>query len=622
MAEGDTPESEEMFRTDSPDVAGSDPADLLRRTSLNTVDPLGLQTPAPQASSFGLQSIFGALGGAGATTPAVAGIPNPLTTTNPVPPTPTNPSTPGANANPTSPTTIDYTVGGMKLVCASAPTVIVNGTCLNRKQDRAKLPQDVKRSLFYEATKKVLPKFQVLNATKLSDDKDALEEEVSLTQLILATRERHVQFDLQDVFVIVFPTDPLNSSLLSTDGSGVPKTVELYKQFTQVTLQQVAISCYWYNTWVSEVDQPWIRENMTLSYGQLSAHVSVELHNKILETYSRFDHSYRGGPLYFKILMDYLVSSFEHVATSLIKNVKNHKISKVVGEDVTKTVTMLRHACERLRSIDRLPLDISEIILKVYQTSSVPEFNEVFHHLELTQSIYAQDLGTLAAHRMLISDPTVTVQSQDKLLQSCGAWHSLAERKYTQLKYENAWCVPVGNKDPSAHVGDAGDKKTGRVITFKAYMLLKRCCWNCGSTEHELKACPETRNPPQIEANRKAFLEAKEKANGGGGNSSNGGSGGGGKFAPPARGESNKRTIDGKPMYYHFKDKKWRPVTTAALAEGESGTPAATPAPAPASQAPAARTVRISEPVEARLAQCTRQFGDMMSTLRDELGQH
>jgi hypothetical protein len=61
----------------------------------------------------------------------------------------------------------------------------------------------------------------------------------------------------------------------------------------------------------------------------------------------------------------------------------------------------------------------------------------------------------------------------------------------------------------------------------------------------------------RIKANRQQFLDTKIKLKGGGGRG-NGGekSGAKSKFRKPG----NKLTIDGKLMYYHFRDECWKPV--------------------------------------------------------------
>lgn len=581
---------------------------LGRRTSLS-VDPLQLRPP-PSLSGLGVQAGTGST----STRSAATGLGPSQQAAKPpsgIPPPPPPPTGAGGS------TTVSFQMDGMVVECLGKPDIQTKTTCLNKKEDRNTLDADVKRDLFAEATKKVFPKFHFVSAAKLNlnatkgekDDKgtESLEDEASLSHLIAQTRERHMAYDMHDVFNIVFPTDPKNGPMLSLSPDQSPTTVNLYTQYTQVTLAQVAVSNYWYNTWVNPTKQPWVRENMQLTYSQLAAHTTVELHQKILETYSRFEVSYRGGPLYFKIMVDLLVSSFTQVADSMIKSITNLKISSVKGEDVMKIVSLIRAGLTRLATINRIPPNMPPVVLRVYQTSSVPEFNEVFRHLELNMSIFNSNT-VVQAPQNLLSDPLVTVQNQDTLLQTCETWNSFAETKYTELSYEGKWCVGTNQQDPSIHLA----KMPARI--FKASALLNQCCWNCGEEGHSLKDCPHQRNDVQIELNRKAFHEAKERKKNGGGTSNKSDSK---KFAPPAKGESNRRTIDGKDMYYHFKSKRWLPSTQKASHQ-EGGTNTGTGS--SGRQSSADGDAQPSD-IGATLAECTEKFGSLMVDLQTKLQQ-
>jgi hypothetical protein len=83
-----------------------------------------------------------------------------------------------------------------------------------------------------------------------------------------------------------------------------PLTVDLYKQYTSITPEQVAVSKFLYSLWIDPIKQPWHRENLHLSYLMLVNHTVQELHQKVIETYNKFPSQYQGGPLYFKLVMD------------------------------------------------------------------------------------------------------------------------------------------------------------------------------------------------------------------------------------------------------------------------------------------------------------------------------
>jgi hypothetical protein len=67
-----------------------------------------------------------------------------------------------------------------------------------------------------------------------------------------------------------------------------PFMVDLYKQYTFVTPEQVAVSNFWYSLWIDLIEQPWQRENLHLSYLMLVNHTVQELYQKVIKTYNKF----------------------------------------------------------------------------------------------------------------------------------------------------------------------------------------------------------------------------------------------------------------------------------------------------------------------------------------------
>jgi hypothetical protein len=505
----------------------------------------------------------------------------------------------------------DISVNGYTLKVAAKRTIPVVDICLYKKQDRQALDPEKKQALFDQLYKKQCPKFKPMSM-QLEHDKGILEGETSLANIVTAVREVHAQYDAGDVFTIVFPTNPEDEnhgSALLADASGRTRSLDLYTQYAQVTADQVAISCFWYQTWVDHTDCPWVQENLELTYRHLVQHTIVELHNKVMETYKKYDAPYHGGPLYFKILMDHLVCNLEQIASSLIQHIKGHKISALKGEEVPRTVTLLRNGCERLFSIQRLPPDMSRTVLRVYQTSSHEDFNSIFRHLEINAEIALNDTASykLGPGRFL-SDPGITNQEQEAIKCVCDSYHELAERKYTALLYDGKWNVPAGNGNPSAFNATTKPSDSKKVVV----------CWNCGEKGHGVDKCSKPRNEQQIEQNRSAFRKAKDKES----KDSKPESSGKVEYAKPKKGEPNKRTIKGKAMYYHFKRKTWLPASNVAGTDTQStsGVPPPTvnvAAPPPAN--PTSPTAGASSTRDAVLASATQQMGQIMSHLQQAL---
>jgi hypothetical protein len=301
-------------------------------------------------------------------------------------------------------------------------------------------------------------------------------------------------------------------------------------------------------------------QNLQLTYKHLVHNTEDDLVTKVNETYSEYPTAERGGPLFFKIMMDKLQNNSEDAATYLISVVKNLKITDYDGENVDNVVSLVRGAHKRLLNLKSrtqkslLPDDFAETLLQVFQTSSVPEFNTLFAH-EKTQ-LELTELRTGEKKYPAISDIL-----------------SFATAKYRKLYATGEW-TGVNNKL----------NETGFIAAFNAALVttnlktgnpnqrLKTLCFNCGGA-HPLSACTEARDETRIAANKKKFWAKVKEARSGGGGSNGGNQGGGGgnrgrggnrkpfKWAPPTDAErksGNHRMIDGKDHYYDFSTKRWQ----------------------------------------------------------------
>jgi uracil phosphoribosyltransferase len=103
---------------------------------------------------------------------------------------------------------------------------------------------------------------------------------------------------------------------------------------------------------------------------------------KISETYETFAVGKQGGPLFFILMMNHLLSNTEEAAISLNNRVKKFNIKTVEGENIFCVVSLLRGAVKRIQHINKMPDDIVRTLLNVMQTSSVESFNQQFNHLQ------------------------------------------------------------------------------------------------------------------------------------------------------------------------------------------------------------------------------------------------
>jgi hypothetical protein len=271
----------------------------------------------------------------------------------------------------------------------------------------------------------------------------------------------------------------------------------------------------------------------------------------------------RGGPLFFVIMMELLLSQTEEAVIALQTKLKKMDLKSIPGENVERAVSLSRAALVRLETFGKVPDDIIRILLRIFQTSSVPAFNEFFHHLEQQRKV-EQAMSTTKTE-----ETNVTTQN---ILRA-------ATIQYRSLWEENLW-TGVRNGTSTFSTSTTANDKGGKSPHSK--------CWNCGDVNHSLPNCPKPLNKAKISESKKAFSKALKKAKETGSDSkstttSKTTGNVPGKWRPPAPEENNRRTIDGRAMWWSAKTHRWYPDRNAS-----SGTPA------PVSLATATATVPTS----------------------------
>ena len=420
---------------------------------------------------------------------------------------------------------------------------------LYRKEERNKLTEDKLADLYDKATKTKHKKFDFINLTL--NDEDKLDDTYNLDMIIRKMRSSHYAYDMHNVFTILI-LDPFD-----IDGKTIVGTKDLYSEFAEISIQEVMRSNEFYSRWAKA---SYFKQNLKLTYTYFQNNVSEELWEKTFETYDDYAPQYKGGPLFFIIMIGKLLSNTEEATITLQNRIKNFKITTLPGEDVSRAVSLLKGAIRRLAHIKRKKIrvdidwfaEITRQIIKVMQTTSVDEFNEVFKTLDRDRFI---------DNVMLDSN-----QSSQRVL-TYERIFRLAETKYIDMNEAGTW---------------TGVNTKGGDSVFKAELNKngsKIVCDNCGGP-HVLGECKLPRDEAKIKENRKKRLnktKEKDKKKTG-------------KWSNPKPEEKGRRVIDGKQHYFHHKSGRWKVCDNQsgqakpnASAQANVSQPSETPASTPSS---------------------------------------
>ena len=353
-------------------------------------------------------------------------------------------------------------IGGEKVYIRDTPRTVEETpkTALYPKEERDKLPADRKIEIFKAAVAKrdgIHFEFQTLSL----DDEHQLKECLTLDSMVRKVKAIHRQYDMDNVFNIV-----------QLDESGTPKRfINLYDHYDSISIQMVARSNEWYTI---HTTANYYAENLTLTFTFFENNMDDDLFSKNMETYQKFPAIQRGGSLLFIIMMALLVSQTEEAALKLKERLEKLDLKDIPGEDVPKAVSLIRSALKRLGKFR--PDDIVKTLLRIFQTSSYPEFNATFAQLERQRQ---------AAHAFaaVSGKPVEATYTQEEIILH------LAEQLYRTYLATDDW---LGLKIKAA--GFQSAEGGVRILV----------CWNCAGN-HNLDQCPKPRNQQLIKINRKKF---------------------------------------------------------------------------------------------------------------------
>jgi hypothetical protein len=156
------------------------------------------------------------------------------------------------------------------------------------------------------------------------------------------------KFDIKDPFTIVYPEDKTLARValkMKANGSGI-RSLEILSDFRQVTIDEVALSCSWWNLHGHYKDKDNAKQSygrdMNWSYLHFKNHVDEVLYNDTDKLFNTYKKKQRGGPLFFKLLTNAVLSANEDSLSALESTIKNYKIAEDGKDDVPEAIKILQ----------------------------------------------------------------------------------------------------------------------------------------------------------------------------------------------------------------------------------------------------------------------------------------
>ena len=429
----------------------------------------------------------------------------------------------------TASTTTTYKIGGVEIefdAAEPAQNTDYNVGVMMSKEDRPDSGTDTERKLIESLCKNQYTKYKKAETSMKSVER--LLQSRSIMDTIEATETILNRFDMKDPFTIVYPEDETldRVALKMKPNGGEIRSLNILTDFRQVSIEEVALSCAWWNLHGHYKDKDNKKQSygrdMNWSYLHFKNNVEEVLYNDTDKIFNSHSKKERGGPLFFKLLTDAVLSANEDSLAALESTIKNYNIATDGKNDVPEAIKILQAGSKLITAMrddgsnkPTLPDKFVINIFKVLCTTSVEVFNK---KMEAYQ-------GSLEL--ALLCDKTNKINTQ-AILQKV---FTVARNFHKELFDDGIWETEVLSKAKS---------------TFSSFW--RNRCWNCEKENCNLRKCKLTKDQDKIERNKNKWL-TDVQANPRDKNESKGG---GTKkvypeWRPPEPSENNKRVIYGDP---------------------------------------------------------------------------
>jgi len=161
----------------------------------------------------------------------------------------------------------------------------------------------------------------------------------------------------------------------------------MFDHYANMTKDQVNLSNKYLDTWV---DEPYVQENMSFLKMALKANVDPDLWNRYYEEHLSAPVECQTGPLMLYLILHRLQNCSESTLNLLLVKVQNMNIKDHAGEDINHIVCLVNTVVTLLKSSSNedwnyITHDFSKNLLHLFQTTSVPAFNQVFADIETSK---------------------------------------------------------------------------------------------------------------------------------------------------------------------------------------------------------------------------------------------
>jgi hypothetical protein len=228
--------------------------------------------------------------------------------------------------------------------------------------------------------------------------------------------------------------DPIDGQLEDENRFDSGKTTNLFKKWDRIgdgkdiSLDQIAETIDWIKKYTDNSSESYL-EDLDWTHHSLLNSMDEELNESVTSTLKhQFDSEDEGGPLTFAVMIDKCINLSEEAIESLKHSVEKYDIKNVKGEDISVVCRRFLYALKRLQSNDAVTPSLIKALFRVFQTSSVPEFNDFVAH-------WSRDVSRRGVKKPTFNEILSEVEDYYKRLRASGEWCGLNQKENTESAF-------------------------------------------------------------------------------------------------------------------------------------------------------------------------------------------
>ena len=333
---------------------------------------------------------------------------------------------------------------------------------------------------------------------------------------------RIIQYDMMELFMVAKLRPNIELSKIEHVADLWDDTrVNLLQTWDKVSWEN---ACYWQLAINRRCDGA-NKESHSWAAQLLRNSCTADLRDLVSTKYKSLGAEFKGAITYTWLVCFNLFSKSRDTTAALkryLKLFETKGLQRIRGENVVIAKKEVIAVCKRLDCTGDLPDETTIDVLRGLQRVSVVEFRDVFHsyHQEAMKSSLEVSGSRPWGHSTTLEEVVYLM--------------SIALDYYINLNVSGRWSIPKGHKYAAA-------------------------CWNCDAEDCNVRICKKPKDERKIAANRKKFLDDKNRRNEDGKRQGTHGKGGGNnysrdKWGAPKEGEPSIRWAQGQP--YAFCNRK------------------------------------------------------------------